>query len=177
MGLIDRLMGKGQDEGDEMFDDDFDEEWEEDWEEEDEDEEMAEWDTHYDFLDSALGNSGFAGVQEFMNKAMVYKINNSVKYRDRVKIGNETMTLVRDTVETSRGMTGESSTSDWGEAAEKLKDANEFKEQIDSMIDKEEIMVNRLMNLGQETLDVVKDRYSSGDSSVSTSVRESDREI
>lgn len=186
MGLMNRIFGGGDDE-EEVLEEAIEDTWEEDedWEkmedEEDEEEEIKEWDSAYDFLDDALNNNGFAGMQEFMNKAMVHKINSSVKYRDRVKVGQETMTMVSDTVEATREMGGGDSTSDWGEAAERLAEANEFKEQIDKMVDKEEMYINQMMNLADEGLDVLRDRVSSTEggpsSGVETSIREEDREL
>jgi len=108
MGLLDNFIGGGGD--DEEPDVDIDEEFGESPmgtegppigeegdvidegidEGEEEEEEMA-WDSAYDFAGWWLEDEGFANMRDFGEKAMMYRLERSDMYRDRIESGMRTL--------------------------------------------------------------------------------------
>ena len=184
MGLLDRIMGRGSD-GSSGFEENFEEEFEsiddieeedDDWEEEEE-EVVQEWDSAYQFADDALTNMhGFDGVDEFIAKAMIYRINNSERYRDKIAVGRETMGMIEETVNMAEGIRGGGQTN-WEEAASQLKGAREVKEEMDKMVDKDEMMLNEFFDIAKDGLEIFKSRSGVGGGGVNTGVRHSDEEL
>lgn len=176
MGLIGRLLGTEDDEeGDEFFEE-FEEEFEES-EEFEEDIAVAEWENAYEFTKDALSRAyGFSDMSEFVAKAMIYRINNSERYRDRIAIGRETMDMITDTVDMAQGIGGGGPT-DWEDAVDQLKGVKEVKDVMDDMVDKEELMLYDMLDIARDGIDIFKARSNIGDSDVDTSVRRSDDDI
>lgn len=189
MGLLDRFLGGGDDEEEDeewsdetpieetWVDEEDDDEWEEDedWEEE-EDEGPREWDTAYKFLDDALQQVGFSGCNEFVKKAMVYKINRSPMYRDRVKVGRETMQMVADTMNSINHMNGQESRG-YDELADELQAANRLIDEVEQFSNKEEQMAYDIMGLAQDAIDVYANKKGGAPGNVQTSSEVSNQEL
>lgn len=178
MGFLDKILGREEEESDDLFvEEEFEEEFEDIEEVEEVDESPDEWENAYEFSKEALQQMyGFTDMKEFVAKAMVYRINTSERYRDRIAIGRETMEMIDETVGMAEGIRG-GGTTDWEEAAQELEGAVKVKEQMDKMIDKEEMMVNDAMAIVRDGIDVLKDRSTSTGPGVDTSVRESGEDI
>lgn len=187
MGLLDRFLGGSGEEEDDGFDDeefestDFDEEDDEEWEEwddpEDEEEELQEWDTAYKFLDDALQARGFSGANEFVAKAMVYRINKSPRFRDRFKVGNETMQMVTQTMGQMEQLQGGDG-SDYEQLANELQSANKLIDEVDKFSDEEDQMVWELTNLASEFMDVYADKKGGGSGgTVQTGTKQSEQPL
>jgi len=110
MGLMDRLGFGGDDDDDEMDGIDVGDEFEEDMQDEapdfeegidddpveEEEDEMMEWDSAYRFCEWYLEDEGFANMRDFGEKAMMYRLQNSDKYRDRIENGLRTLSMIND---------------------------------------------------------------------------------
>ena len=187
MGLMDKVKGVfgGGEEEDtvdeewEIGDDEFeDDDWEEDdeWEDDDEEEEMQTWDTYYQFADDALQHRGFSGVNEFVKKAMVFRINRDPANRDRIKTGRQTMQMVGDTMEIIDSI-GDDDNDDWETKAEKLENAARVKSAIDDFQNKEEEMVRDIMGIAQNAVNTWADKSEMPTGSVDTTTRTSSEEL
>lgn len=172
MGIMDKLGlgGSGEEEPtDEDFDlddefdaeDEFEGDFEEEAEQETEDNSPQEWDSAYHFLDDALKAQGFAGVQEFMAKAMMMRVVNSAEYRDQIKHGAQSLKMVNDAVESIEGV-GNGGHTDYGEMARQLSEANELIDEVEDMTNEEDQMVWEGMRLVEDVLDA----YQSNDRAI-----------
>lgn len=146
------------------WDEEFQEgiETEDDWEEEDIEEEepmQEEWDSAYRFAEDMLEEDGFADMNEFIQKAIMYKVNRSPLFRDRIKSGTETMTMVTSSMQEVQSLRNEmkgKKDRNYGEMANKLRDANETINQMDKLAGKEDEIVNSVLSMGHELVGAMK---------------------
>lgn len=167
MGLLDRAVeavsGKGS-ETDSSFEDEFDEEnIEEDVSDDDgidTEEESHEWETAYQFADDAIEEVGFSSLNEFIDKAMVRRIDMSPMYRDRIESGVRTMDMISDSMGNIHDLRGEYSGNEgsYKEYVEEVKAANDLIDQLDRMDGKEEEMANAIIGIAKDAVDGLKDR-------------------
>lgn len=164
MGFLDSLFGGSKEDDydeegfvDEGFEEDMDDGFEEDEYEDDFGEEVEEeWDSAYKFLDDMLEMRGFSGMKEFMNKAMVHRINNSHMYRDRIAVGHETMQMINDTVRMAQGEADESMT-DYEALAKQLKSANELINEVEEFTNEEDQMVWSILQTAQDGISALRE--------------------
>lgn len=175
MGLLDKVFGGSEEDKEEEWEDEEweDEEWEDEWEEEED--EIQEWDTAYQFFKDAVQAAGFTDVDEFVSKAMMYRIMSSAKYRDRVSIGTQTMEMVTNTVNSMKQTRGGEG-SDLGKMAEELQNANTVIKEAEKMSGEEDEMVWHIMGLVDEGLDIARDRIQTS-KGVSTTIETSNEEL
>ena len=183
MGLLNKVFGEDEDEemDENPFDDEFEQEdnFEEEQFEEEEDEEELEWESAYAFAEDMLEADGFADMEEFILKCMMYEINKSPMYRDRIKNGVETMDMVTDSFSRMEDLRG-SRQDDMGysEFADEVKAAREVSEELDKLGGKEDAMVQEALGIGSELVDVLKQRAQGGAAhDVETSVEHTEEEI
>lgn len=174
MRFLKDKLGWGDDEAESVedqmdFEDEFDDEedWDEEFEEEEELEEEdtgpREWDSAYHFLDEALQAQGFAGVQEFMAKAMMHRVVNSAEFRDQIKHGAQSLQMVNQAMESIQGMEGDKQT-DYGKMAQQLQEANQLVDEVEKMTDEEGQMVREGLMMVHEVLDAYKSSGGNGGS-------------
>jgi len=186
MGLLskikDTVTGGGEQEIEEEWEgadeewEDGEDEWEDDDEWEDEETEVETWDTYYQFADDALQMRGFAGCNEFVKKAMIFKINRDPANRDRIKTGRQTMQMVGDTMEIIEGISDDGE-DDWETKAEKLENAARVKSAIEDFQNKEEQMVRDIMGVARDAIDTYADRAPQQVGDVDTSTKRRDEEL
>lgn len=132
-------------------------------EEDDWDDETQEWDSAYRFCEDFLEARGFADMMDFINSCMAYKIDQSPKYRDRLKHGVRTMNQVSAATEELRAIKGEDNNGlNLSERAEELKAANEVINQADKLDGKEEEMVSEAMSIARDLADGLAQNVASG---------------
>ena len=187
MGYLSKLNPFGKNEQEEEEEVDFSE-WEEpeeseeeigesEWEEEEFSEpEIQEWDSAYKFADDALQFYGFAGVNEWVKKAMVREINRSTLYRDRIKVGRQTMNLVNETVTEMNQLTGQNDKG-YEELAHELESANRLIDEVEKFNDKEEQMVREITGVFGQFVDAYASRQQSGASGVNATTQTSQEEL
>lgn len=159
-------------EPEEQFDDNFDEP-------EEEEEEELEWESAYKFSEEMLEADGFANMDEFIRKAMMYKINQSPLYRDRIKHGTETMNMVANSFSKIDSLKGSRQDDmNYSEFVEEVKAAREVSEELDRLGGKEDAIVQEALGLGNEVVNVMKERAASPNTgNVETSVEHTEEEI
>jgi len=134
-----------------------------------EEEEEMEWDSAYDFAGWWLEDEGFANMRDFGEKAMMYRLERSDMYRDRIESGMRTLAMVNDANQQLRELKGKSSESkNYGEMAEKINNANEVIEGIRSLSGEDEVIVQQGMSLAQDAIAAIGSRAKSSGGSVNT---------
>lgn len=182
MGLLDKAkeaLGGGGGSSDDIadgFDEEFEEEEDEFEEEEDFEEEVREWETAYQFSDDILQQMGFDGIGEFIDKSMMYRIDQSPMYRDRIQSGLNTMNQVthsmREMNEVRDELGGDGSV-DYKEYAEQVRGANELINEMDRLEGKEEQMANEIIGIARDAVDAMGEgKTSTGNVNSSMGVRE-----
>lgn len=186
MGLMDRLLGGDSDKSDEYDewdeeaeDDELDDEWDEDWDEDEAgDDEDDEWDTPYQFLDEMLQHRGFGGANEFTKKAMVYRINRSPLFRDRIKVGNQTMQMVNNTMQMQEEMFGGGSGSNYGQLAEELEEGKRLIDAVEEFgPDEESQLAWEITGLASDFFEVWADRQGGATGAVASQTKSSDEPL
>jgi len=133
-----------------------------------EDDEM-EWDSAYDFAGWWLEDEGFANMRDFGEKAMMYRLERSDMYRDRIESGMRTLAMVNDANQQLRQLKGEDTgRKDYGEMAEKINNANEVIEGVRSLSGEDEVIVQQGMSLAQDAIAAIGSRAQSSGGSVDT---------
>jgi len=171
MGIFDTVKSAvsgdsdGEKKGDVTFEDEFQKEEIEEMEEEaetepePEEEVQQEWETAYQFCDEAISEAGFVDLQEFIEKAMIYRIERSTMYRDRIESGIQTMDMITSSMESIHSMRGEfqqeDEGSDYGEYAEQVRAANDLIDEIDRMEGKEEEMAQEVISIAKDAVDAM----------------------
>ena len=134
-----------------------------------EEEEEMEWDSAYDFAGWWLEDEGFANMRDFGEKAMMYRLERSDMYRDRIESGMRTLAMVNDANEQLRQLKGEDTgRKDYGEMAEKINNANEVIEGVRSLSGEDEVIVQQGMSLAQDAIAAIGSRAQSSGGSVDT---------
>lgn len=139
-----------------------------------------EWDSAYQFAEWYLQDEGFADMVDFGEKAMMYKLERSPMFRDRIESGLNTLGAIRearDNLKAIRG--GDTETSDYGELADKVEDADRLISGIRSLSGEDEMMVQQGMGLAQEAIQAIANRGGGGGggSDVSTETRATQESI
>lgn len=192
MGIRDKIKGfiGGDDEPDDGFvDEGFeeeefeefeeveDEEEDGEFEEVDEEDDMLEWDTAYQCADDLIQEKGFTDVNEFISKAMAWRVKNSPMYRDRFETGAQTAQMIEQTASSIEniGSSGDGEV-DYGEMADQLEDANRFVEEVESFADEEGKMARDILSTANRAINVFA---GSGGSpgGVNTGVKESEEKL
>jgi len=196
MGLLDNFIGGGGD--DEEPDVDIDEEFGESPmgtegppigeegdvidegidEGEEEEEEMA-WDSAYDFAGWWLEDEGFANMRDFGEKAMMYRLERSDMYRDRIESGMRTLSMVNEANHQLRELRGKgSSDRDYEEMAAKIRNANEVIEGVRSLSGEDEVIVQQGMSLARDAISAIGQSAVSGNGGkVDTSMKRTEDKI
>lgn len=178
MGLIDSInpFKKSEDEIEEIDEDfEIDEEIEESIEEgveeedvseadsEQEDDIPEEWDSAYDFSGWYLSDEGFADMVDFGEKAMMYKLERSPMYRDRIETGLNTLGAIREAKDNLDSIKGkDSGSSDYEELADKVEDADRLISGVRSLSGEDELVVQQGMAIAQEAVGAIANRNSGG---------------
>lgn len=170
----DLMRGEGMGESLEVEEPEQEAEFDEDIEEEDGED---EWDSAYDFAEWWLEDEGFANMRDFGEKAMMWRLKNSEKYRDRVDSGLRVLSRVREAKEDLRTIQGEDGSSDYSEMAEKLEDGNTVIENLRKLSGEDEMLVQQGMGLASEAVKAIGNRASSssGDVDASKEISEEER--
>lgn len=171
MGLMEKAkqkLGMEEKEDGASFEDEFEEpsgdevEVEEEGFEDEPESEEPEWDTAYQFADDVIGECGFAGVKEFVDKSMMYRIDQSPLYRDQIESGLRTMNRISDSMrsvhELQEDVRGDSSDKDYQKYAEEVRAANDLIDELDRMEGKEEQYANEIISIANDAVDALKER-------------------
>jgi hypothetical protein len=160
----------------ELEEDGFDDEFEEDDALEDEMDE--EWDTAYRFAEDMLEPDGFANMQDFITKFMFYEVRKSPRYRDRIKNGSRTMEMVSSSMRSLDEARGGGESTDFGEMADKLQNADAALDAAESLSGKDDVVVQQALGIGSQLVENLGKRAAeSNNPNVQSRVTESDREI
>lgn len=184
MGLMDTVKGAfsrdSSDDGEPSFEDEFEAEGVEEIEDEvdpepeAEEEPQQEWETAYAFADDAISEAGFVDVQEFIEKAMIYRINRSTMYRDRIESGIQTMNMITESMESIHSMRGrfdeKEGNEDYKEYAEQVRAANDLIDEIDRMEGKEEQIAQEIISIGRDAVDALGETSRAQSRDVDSSV-------
>jgi hypothetical protein len=143
------------------------------------DEGPGPWDSAYDFAWWYLEPEGFASMEEFGEKAMMLKLQNSPMFRDRIETGMETLQMVNQAKQQFDEIQGKDKGShDYEQMADKLENANRVIDGMKSLNGEEEMMVQEGMSLARDAIEAIGNRASGGTgSNVDTSMTRSDRDI
>lgn len=167
----DELAAEIEEEEDGWDEDEVEDEWEEDEEEE------QEWDTAYRFAEDILEPDGHASMKDFGKKFMFYKCARSPMYRDRIKNGSETMQMIAKSTERFEEAMGGGDSADYGDMADKLRDANRLIDEADKVSGKEDQIVQDALGLGHELVNAIGQNAGGSPGEVNSSMKRSDREI
>lgn len=160
MGILDKAKealgggGKAEEQSfeDEFEDSSFDEEFEQE-QEETEPEPEPEWDTAYQFADDVIEEVGFVGLKEFIDKAMIYRVNMSPMYRDKIQSGVQTMDMISSSMSNIHELQGEFDSEerqDYKHYADEVRAANNLIDELDRMEGKEEEMANEIIGIARD---------------------------
>lgn len=180
MGLIDNVKnafgasGTEQEE-DLSFEDEFQEPQEDEMMEEEEiEEETVEWDTAYQFADDFVSEVGFSGMSEFIDKAMIYRINMSPMYRDRIESGVQTMNMITSSMseihDVQSRFSGDKESANYNEYVEQVRAANDLIDELDRMEGREEQIADEVMGIARDAVDAMKESKTVGGGSVDSSI-------
>jgi hypothetical protein len=139
-----------------------------------------EWDSAYQFAEWYLQDEGFADMVDFGEKAMMYKLERSPMFRDRIESGLNTLGAIREARDNLKAIRGEDSeNSNYGELADKVEDADRLISGIRSLSGEDEMMVQQGMGLAQEAIQAIASRGGGGggDGGVSTETRATQESI
>lgn len=133
-----------------------------------EDDEMT-WDSAYDFAGWWLEDEGFADMRDFGEKAMMYRLERSDMYRDRIESGMRTLSMVNDAKKQLSELQGRKSKDrNYEEMANKINHANEVIEGVRSLSGEDEVIVQQGMSLAQDAISAIGQRAQKGGGSVNT---------
>lgn len=139
---------------------------------------VEEWDSAYQFAEEFLEEDGFADMQEFINKAMMYRVEQSPLFRDRIKSGVETMGMITSSMRDVKELKGEfSSESDYEQFAQDIRAANQIMDELDRLGGKEEQLANEILGLGYQVVDALNTRNSPVGGGVETGIERTSEEI
>lgn len=135
------------------------------------------WDSAYRFFEDFVEDDGHMDAMDFAKSAAFYEIKTSNLYRDRIKSGKNTIEMVATAKETIENVKGSGEQADYGQQAERLKEANELIDQVDKVSGKEDEMIQEALSIGKDlagnlTRDVIR---NSGE--VESEVRAHDEEL
>lgn len=140
------------------------------FEEEEEDEEIV-WESGWEYAWMWLEDEGFTTKEELVSKAMMRRINQSPRFRDRISMGRQTASMIREVGETIEGTGGDDGSTDWNQIGEQIEGANKAIDGIDKLSGEEEQMAWEIINLGYDALGAVADKtVESQGTGVSSSV-------
>jgi len=195
MGLLDRFIGGDDDDGNDDVDlggefsegpmaggdvpigEEGDAIGEEPEPEPEEEEEM-EWDSAYDFAGWWLEDEGFADMRDFGEKAMMYRLERSDMYRDRIESGMRTLSMVNDAKQQLSELQGrDTGDRDYEQMANKIQNANEVIEGVRSLSGEDEVIVQQGMKLAQDAISAIGSRASQGSADVATDMGRTDDQI
>jgi len=174
---IDDMFDEGEsiDEGGEEEQSEADEIVEEAEEEADE---QMEWESAYDFAEWWLEDEGFADLQDFGEKAMMMKLEQSPMYRDRIETGVNTLATINEAKQHLQQLKGQDGgNSDYGEMADKLEDADRVIQSVRSLSGEDEMVVQQGMGLAKSAIEAIGGRVSSGGGNVESSMTREEGEI
>ena len=174
---IDDMFDEGEsiDEGGEEEQSEADEIVEEAEEEADE---QMEWESAYDFAEWWLEDEGFADLQDFGEKAMMMKLEQSPMYRDRIETGVNTLATINEAKQHLQQLKGQDGkASDYGEMADKLEDADRVIQSVRSLSGEDEMVVQQGMGLAKSAIEAIGGRVSAGGGNVESSMTREEGEI
>mgnify|MGYP006280040307 CR=1 FL=1 len=195
MGILGKLIGRGGEDdepdvdieeefGDAVIDDDgvpIGEEGEvigEGDDEEVEEEEEMEWDSAYDFAGWWLEDEGFANMRDFGEKAIMYRLERSDMYRDRIESGMRTLSMVNEANSQLKELRGKGkSDKDYEAMAKKIQNANEVIEGVRSLSGEDEVIVQQGMSLARDAISAIGSRAQSSGGAVDTDMKQTEDRI
>lgn len=128
-----------------------------------------EWDSAYDFAGWWLEDEGFADMTDFGEKAIMWKLQRSPMFRDRIKTGLDTLSSVRQAKENLEQIRGnETSATDYGELADKVEDADRLISGVRSLSGEDEMVVQQGLGLAREAIQAIGNRSVQQTGSVNT---------
>lgn len=143
-----------------------------------EEEEEMEWDSAYDFAGWWLEDEGFANMRDFGEKAMMYRLERSDMYRDRIESGMRTLSMVNDAKQQLSELRGRSSRDkDYEQMANKIQNANEVIEGVRSLSGEDEVIVQQGMQIAQDAISAIGQRAQSSGGSVNTDMERTNDQI
>lgn len=150
-------------------------------EEEEEEDEIEdpdpEWDTLYQMVDDVVKQCGFSGLNECIERSMMFKVKKSGMYRNRISSGLEVIETMRDVEDKLSGGGGE---TDLEQTANRINQANQVVDAVEDFTDSEEMTVRRITNVANKAIDTyskVNSGGSSGGGGVDVSTVRKDEEI
>jgi len=137
------------------------------------------WDSAYDFAGWWLEDEGFANMRDFGEKAMMYRLERSDMYRDRIESGMRTLSMVNEANHQLRELRGEgASDRDYEEMAAKIQNANEVIEGVRSLSGEDEVIVQQGMSLARDAISAIgQSATSGGGGNVDTSMKRTEDKI
>lgn len=176
--LMDGTAGRNVDDMIEAPDDSIEDDLSEPEPEPEHEEEPGPWDSAYDFADWWLEDEGFADMTDFGEKAIMYKLQRSPMFRDRIQTGLETLSSVRKAKENLEGIRGnDTSATDYGELADKVEDADRLISGVRSLSGEDEMVVQQGLGLAREAIQAIGNRTAQGTGSVDTETEVVDESI
>ena len=147
-------------------------------EEEPGEEEQMEWESAYDFAEWWLEDDGFADLQEFGEKAMMMKLQNSPMYRDRIETGVNTLATINEAKQHLQQLKGEGGgPTDYSEMADKLEDADRVIQATRSLSGEDEMVVQQGMGLAKSAIEAIGSRVNEGGGNVESSIEREEGRI
>lgn len=141
-------------------------------------EEQMEWESAYDFAEWWLEDDGFADLQEFGEKAMMMKLQNSPMYRDRIETGVNTLATINEAKQHLQQLKGEGGgANDYGEMADKLEDADRVIQATRSLSGEDEMVVQQGMGLAKSAIEAIGSRVNEGGGNVESSIEREEGRI
>jgi hypothetical protein len=190
MGFVDKLTGalSGGSSGDGGADDIVDEFEEEegmidgegllDEDADEEEEEVQEvWDSAYRFFEDFVEDDGHMDGMDFAKSAAFYEIKTSNLFRDRIQSGKNTIEMVATAKETIESVKGAGEQKDYGQQAERLKEANELIDQVDKVSGKEDEMIQEALSIGKDLAGNLTETVGNNSREVESEVRAHDEEL
>lgn len=175
---VDTMFDEGSQPGDTVGDVDEEMEFDDDPVEEEPEDEVMEWESAYQFAEWFLEDEGFADMTDFGEKAMMYKLERSPMYRDRIENGLSTLANINSAKQQLQELKGEDSGSkDYEEMAKKLRSANEVIEGTRKLSGEDEMIVQQGMGLARDAIEAIGTRAQSASGNVNTSMERTDEEI
>jgi len=145
---------------------------------EEEADEQMEWDSAFDFAEWWLEDEGFADLQDFGEKAMMMKLEQSPMYRDRIETGVNTLATINEAKQHLSQLKGEDQgANDYGEMADKLEDADRVISSVRSLSGEDEMVVQQGMGLAKSAIEAIGGRVNSGGGDVESSMTREEGEI
>jgi len=175
---VDSMFDETGDVGDTMegLEDDLSEEGEA--LEEEEDDGVMEWESAYKFAEWFLEDEGFADMVDFGEKAMMYKLERSPMYRDRIESGLETLANINSAKKQLQEIRGQDTGErDYSQMAEKLENANKVIEGTRKLSGEDEMIVQQGMGLARDAIEAIGSRAQTSSTNVDTSMERTDEEI